>query len=132
MSYSSEHRRLPLSWLSPPWILPPILSRALFEALTAGFNIWCTPEDHHKVGMRSAHRRRVASVRVRGHGNLEVGRRQIVAISWKPMLRSGTNVGGLRRRTSGTGLASTTAEDLEWAEAKVRWLFQQRFPACIF
>lgn len=48
MSYTSEHRRL-----------KPILDKArrldiathpgpnsLFESLTAGFNLWCTPDDH--------------------------------------------------------------------------------------
>jgi hypothetical protein len=48
MSYSTEHRRLApvLAKARQLDIAANPAPEALFESLTAGFNLWCTPEDH--------------------------------------------------------------------------------------
>jgi hypothetical protein len=48
MSYTSEHRRLSpvLAKARQLDIATNPSPEALFDALTAGFNLWCTPEDH--------------------------------------------------------------------------------------
>jgi len=48
MSYSSEHRRMApvLEKARQLDIATNPTPEALFEPLLAGFNIWCTPEDH--------------------------------------------------------------------------------------
>ncbi len=135
MSYTSVHRRLApvLAHARQLDIATNPTPVALFEALTAGFNIWCTPEDHPQgwdgisliLGAFAKPCGFVGTATWKWEGE------QIVAVSL------GTDAYDLAdqrpeifaRKAGGEWInIHNRPEDLEWAEEKVRWLFEW---ACI-
>ena len=122
MSYSSEHQRL-----------RPVLERAghldiatqpapnaLFDALNAGFNLWCTPDDH-PTGW--------------GHIQMDAGAfskpcEYLGTVTWGwtgeqiTHLELSTDAYALHDRDGGNYTRyRNRADDIAWAKAKVGWLF---------
>ena len=131
MSYSSEHRRLApvLAFARRLDIATNPVPDALFEALTAGFNIWCTLEDHPQGWdgipfIAGAFAKPCGFV---GTATWKWDGEQVVAISLET---DAYDLADQRpeiftRKTSGDWISiHNRPEDLEWAEGKVRWLFE--------
>ena len=132
MSHSSEHRRLAhvLAFARRLDIATNPVPDALFEALPAGFNVWCTPEDHPQGWdgiplISGAFAKPCGFV---GTATWKWEGEQIVAISLE------TDAYDLAdhcpevfaRKTRGDWISiHNRPEDLEWIEGKVRWLFEQ-------
>jgi len=137
MSYTSEHRRL-----------APVLAHArkldigtnpefdaIFEALPAGFNIWCTPEDHPQGWdgislIAGAFAKPCGFV---GTATWKWEGEQVVGISL------GTDAYDLAdqrpkifaRKLGGDWISiHNRPEDIEWAVGKVRWLFELAGAPC--
>lgn len=137
MSYSSEHHRL-----------APVLAKArlldiatnptpeaLFEALSAGFNIWCMPEDHPQgwdgialiAGMFAKPCGFVGTATWKWEGE------QIVAIS---LDTDAYDLADHRpERYAHTSSNSRVCihnrpADINWAERKIRLLFEQAGVRC--
>jgi hypothetical protein len=137
MSYSSEHRRLApvLAYARKLDIATNPVPEALFEALTAGFNVWCTPEDHPQgwdgiLLIAGAFAKPCGFV---GTATWKWEGEQVVAISLET---DAYDLADQRpeicaRKTSADWISiHNRPEDLEWAEGKVRWLFQQASVIC--
>ena len=114
MSYTTEHRRLApvLAKARQVDIATNPAPEALFESLTAGFNLWCTPEDHPPGWdgvplIAGAFAKPCGFV---GTAYWKWDDDRIVAIS--------------------LGTDAYDPEDLEWAEQKIRWLFTQAGVPC--
>jgi len=108
---------------------------ALFEALSAGFNIWCTPEDHPQ-GWEDV--RLIAGAFAKPYGFVGT-----VTWGWE-----GERIAFLSLNTEAYDLADQRPErfgrttdnsracihnrpdDLLWAEWKIRWLFEQAEIPC--
>ena len=137
MSFTSEHRRLApvLAHARLLDIATNSAPEALFEALTAGVNIWCTPKDHPEgweevpliAGAFAKPCGFVGTVTWKWEGE------QIVAVSL------GTDAYDLAdhrpevftRKAGGDWISiHNRPEDLEWAEGKIRWLFEQAGVRC--
>jgi len=77
MSYTTEHRRLApvLAKARQLDIATNPAPEALFEALTAGLNLWCTPENHPQGwdGIPLIAGGVCQALWVHRHGDLEVG-----------------------------------------------------------
>ena len=137
MSYTCEHRRLApvLAKARQMDIATNSSPEALFEALTAGFNLWCTPEDHPEGWdgvplIAGAFAKPCGFV---GTATWKWDDERIVAISL------GTDAYDLAdqrpetfTRTTGRDWISihNRLEDYSWAEEKIRWLFEQANLAC--
>ena len=137
MSYTSEHRRL-----APVLVKARLLDiatnsvpEALYEALTAGVNMWCTLEDHPEgwdgipliAGAFAKPCGFVGSATWKWEGE------QVIAISL------GTDAYDLADhrpeifvRKAGADWFSihNRPEDIDWAEGKIRWLFEQAGVPC--
>ena len=137
MSYTTEHHRM-----------APVLAKArqldiatnpepeaLFEALTACINLWCSPEDHPQgwdgIPMIAGAFTKPCGFVGTATWKWDEGR--IVAISL------GTDAYDLAdqhpeifTRKAGKDWISihNRPEDLEWAEQKIRWLFEQAGSPC--
>ena len=132
MSYSSEHRRLApiLAYARQLDIASNPEPTAIFEALTAGFNIWCTPEDHPQGWdeiplIAGAFAKPCGFV---GTATWKWEDEQIVGVSLET---DAYDLADHRpevfaQKTSGDWISiHNRPEDFEWAEEKVQWLFQQ-------
>lgn len=124
MSYSSEHRRMqPVLDLARRLdIATNPEPEAIFEAGTAGFQIWCTPADHPKgwdsvvmtAGAFSKPCEYVASVRWGWEG--ETITHLLLSTDAYAMGRGKRN--------------HNRQADLAWAKRKIRWLFKQAGVSC--
>jgi len=132
MSYTSEHRHMApvLAKARQLDIATNSAPEALFESLAAGFNLWCTPEDHPKGwdGVPLIAGTFSKPCGFVGTASWKWDDDRIVAVSL------GTDAYDLadRRpqifsRTVGKDWINihNRPEDLEWAEQKIRWLFAQ-------
>lgn len=137
MSYTSEHRRL-----SPVLAQARLLDiatnsapEALFEALPAGVNIWCTPEDHPE-GWEDMPLIAGAFAKLCGFVGTATWKwegEQIIAVSLETDAYDlADHRPELFTRAAGEGWISihNRPEDLEWAAGKVRWLFEQAGVPC--
>jgi hypothetical protein len=137
MSYTSEHRRLApvLAKARQLDIATNHAPEALFESLTASFNLWCTPEDHPQGWdgvslIAGAFAKPCGFV---GTASWKWDDDRIVAVSL------GTDAYDLAdccpqnfSRTAGKDWISihNRPEDLEWSEQKIHWLFAQAGVLC--
>jgi hypothetical protein len=137
MSYTSEHRRLApvLAYARRLDIATNPVPEAVFEALSSGFNIWCTPEDHPQgwdgiTLIPGAFAKPCGFV---GTATWKWDGEQVVGISL------GTDAYDLAdqrpeafsKRSEGDWISiHNRPEDIEWAAAKVRWLFEQAGIPC--
>jgi hypothetical protein len=108
---------------------------ALFEALSAGFNIWCTPEDHPHgwdgipliAGAFAKPCGFVGTVTWKWEGE------KIVAIS---LDTDAYDLADHRPEKYGRTTSNSQVcihnrpDDLLWAERKIRWLFEQAGVPC--
>ena len=137
MSYTTEHRRLApvLAKARQLDIATNPMPEALFEALTAGFNLWCTPENHPQGwdGIPLIAGAFAKSCGFVGTATWEWEDKYIVAISL------GTDAYDLADHRPETFARKTgkdwigihnRPEDLQWAEEKVHWLFAQAGVLC--
>jgi len=138
MSYTSEHRRLApvLAHARRLDIATNPAPEAIYEALSSGFNIWCTPEDHPRGWdevslMAGAFSKPCGFV---GTATWKWEGEQVVGISL------GTDAYDLAdqrpdifsRRGEGEWISiHNRSEDLDWAEAKIHWLFEQAGFLCL-
>ena len=124
MSYESEHRRM-----------KPVLEKAqkldiahhpapnsIFDPLLAGFNIWCTPDDHPQ-GWERLETQMIA-------GAFSKPCEYVAAATWGwegeriTHVRLTTDAYALHDREGGSYKPfRNRPEDIEWATAKVLWLF---------
>jgi hypothetical protein len=137
MSYTSEHRSLSpvLAKARQLDIATNPAPEALFEALLAGFNLWCTLEDHPQgwAGIQL----------IAGTFSKPCG--FVGTVSWKweddrilaiSLDTDAYDLGDQRpqlfSRKAGKDSISihNRPEDLEWAEKKVRWLFERAGSPC--
>jgi hypothetical protein len=137
MSYTTEHRRLApiLAKARQLNIATNPAPEALFKALTAGFNLWCTPENHPQGWdgiplIAGAFAKPCGFV---GTATWKWDDDRIVAISL------GTDAYDLADHRPETFACKTgkdwirihnRPEDRLWAEEKVRWLFDQAGVSC--
>ncbi|MEW5869089.1 MAG: hypothetical protein AB1894_07435 [Chloroflexota bacterium] len=124
MSYSNEHRRM-----KPVLDLARRLDiavnpepEAIFEAGTAGFQIWCTPADHPK-GWDSV---------VMTAGAFSKPCEYVASVSWG---WEGENITHLLLSTDAYALGRSKRNhnrpaDLAWAKRKIRRLFKQVGVTC--
>ncbi len=137
MSYTSEHRRLApvLAHARRLDIATNPIPEAFYEALPSGFNIWCTPEDHPRGwdGVQLISGAFAKPCGFVGTATWKWEGEQVVGISL------GTDAYDLAdqrpRVFSGRGEGDRISihnrqEDLDWAEGKVRWLFEQAGIPC--
>ncbi len=131
MSYTSEHRRSPaLHQTQCGASVSPVLAKArqldivtdlspeaLYESLTAGIYIWCTPEDH-PLGWDGIPLIAGAFAKPCGF---------VGTATWK---WEGERIVAVSLGTDAYDLADNRPEDLEWAERKIRWLFEQAGVPC--
>jgi hypothetical protein len=137
MSYSSEHHRLApvLAKTRQLDIATNPAPEALFEALSAGFNLWCTPEDHPH-GWEGI-------PLIAGAFAKPCGFVGTVTWGWK-----GEQIAFLSLDTDAYDLADQRPEryggtasnsracthnrpaDINWAERKIRWLFEKAGIPC--
>ena len=119
MSYISEHRRIrPVLNLARQLdIVTNPAPEAIFEAGTAGFQIWCTPDDHPKgwdsVAMTA--------------GTFSKPCEYVASVSWG---WEGETITHLLLSTDAYALGSgkqnhNRPADLAWAKQKIRWLYKQ-------
>lgn len=136
MSYHSEHMRMkPVLDLARQFdiaINPE--PEAIFEAGSAGFQVWCTPQDHPKgwediqmiAGTFSKPCEYVGSVHWKWEGEqivaLEIDTTAYALADQKPDLYCELNdiPRGERRRT-----IFNRDDDIEWLKGKIAWLFEQ-------
>ena len=137
MSYTSEHRRL-----APVLVKARLLDiathsapEALFEALTAGVNIWCTLTDHPEGWdgiplIAGAFAKPCGFV---GTATWKWEGEQVIAVSL------GTDAYDLAdhcpeafaREAHGDWFSiHNRPEDIDWAEGKIRWLFEKAGVPC--
>lgn len=126
MSHTSEHRRL-APVLAKARILDIATNpapEALFEALTAGFNIWCTPADQPE-GWQDV-------PLIAGAFSKPCGFVGTAAWHWE-----GERIVAIQLETDSYDLEDhlgepqhNRPEDIQWAEEKIRWLFGQAGVAC--
>ena len=131
MTYAMEHNRMkPVLDLTRRLdIATNPEPEAIFEAGTAGFQIWCTPDDHPKgwegivmtAGAFSKPCEYVASVSWGWEDEPESS----LAISY---LLLSTDAYALECR--GSKRTHNRPADLAWAKRKVRWLFKQAGVDC--
>ena len=124
MSYATEHQKMkPVLDKAREFAIATNPAReALFDAGNAGFQIWCTPEDHPEgwenipmdAGAFSKPCEYVASVRW-GWENETITHLVLStdAFAWSEFQA--------RERYTG----HNRPEDLTWAQEKIRWLFTQ-------
>lgn len=119
MSYSSEHRRMqPVLDLARRLdIATNPEPQAIFEAGTAGFQIWCTPADHPK-GWDSV---------VMTAGAFAKPCEYVASVGWG---WEGETITHLLLSTDAYALGQSKRNhnrpaDLAWAKRKIRWLFKQ-------
>lgn len=100
---------------------------ALFEALTAGFNLWCTPDDH-PAGWEG-----VPMIA----GAFAKPCEYVATATWGwederiTHIQLGTEAYALRERRRGRPKDyRNRPEDVEWATAKLLWLFNLAGIAC--
>ena len=126
MSYSSEHRRLQpvLDKARRLDIATHPAPNALFEALSAGFNLWCTPDDHPDGwdGVKMNAGAFAKPCEYIGTATWGWTDEQITHIDLD------TEAYALRDRDKPASHAETAAyhnrpEDVAWAAAKIGWLF---------
>lgn len=136
MSYHSEHMRLkPVLDLARLFdIATNPAPTALFEAGSAGFQIWCTPDDHPKgwegvemvAGTFSKPCEYVCSVHWKWEGEqivaLEIDTTAYALADQKPDLYCERNdmPCSERRRT-----IFNRDDDIDWLKGKIAWLFEQ-------
>ena len=137
MSYTSEHHHMApvLAKARQLDIATNPAPEALFEPLTAGFNLWCTPEDHPQGWdgvplIAGAFAKPCGFV---GTASWKWDDDRIIGITLdtdaytladhRPQIFS---------RKAGKDWISihNRPEDLEWAEQKIRWLFSQAGVPC--
>ncbi len=133
-TYSSEHRRLrPVLDKAREFDIATNRDlRALFEAGSAGFQIWCTPDDKPAgwdgikmiAGAFAQPCEYVASVT---WGWEETLHGPVIS-----HLLLSTSAYALRDRDNGRHTDyENRPEDIEWAKRKVAWLFQQAGVPCL-
>ena len=130
MSYTSEHRRLSpvLAKARQLDIATNPASDALFEALIAGFNLWCTPENHPQGwdGIQLIAGTFSKPCGFVGTATWKWDNDRIVAIS---LGTDAYDLAGhcpqLFSRKAGKDSISThnRPEDIEWSRQKIHWLF---------
>ena len=126
MTYSNEHRRLkPVLDLARRLdIATNPEPEAIFEAGTAGFQVWCTPADHPK-GWEGI---------VMTAGAFSKPCEYVASVSWGwegemiTHLLLSTDAYVLERK--GRKRIHNRPADLTWAKRKVRWLFKQAGVTC--
>jgi len=137
MSYTTEHRRLApvLAKARQLDIATNPAPEALFEALTAGFNLWCTPENHPQGwdGIPLIAGAFAKTCGFIGTATWKWDDDRIIAISLstdayeladhRPQIFSRTAV-------KDWNSIHNRLEDLEWAEQKIHWLFEQAGLPC--
>jgi len=137
MSYTSEHRHMApvLAKARQLDIATNPAPEALFESSTAGFNLWCTPEDHPKgwddipliAGTFSKPCGFVGTASWKWDddhiADVSLGTDAYELADHRPQIFS---------RTAGKDWISihNRPEDNEWAEQKIRWLFSQAGVPC--
>ena len=126
MSYSSEHRRFkPVLDLAHQLdIATNPEPGAIFEAGTAGFQIWATPDNHPK-GWEGI---------VMTAGAFSKPCEYVASVSWGwegetiSHLLLSTDAYALERK--GSKRTHNRPADLAWAKRKVRWLFKRAGVKC--
>ena len=133
MSFTSEHRRLQpvLDKARRLDIASEPAPNALFEALSAGFNLWCTPDDHpdgwDDIPMDAgAFAKPCEYVANATWGWTDEQITHVELDSEAYALRDRVKPGSHRERLS----FRNRPEDVAWAAAKVAWLFSLVAIAC--
>lgn len=137
MSYTTEHRRMApiLEKAHQLDIASNPAPEALFEALLAGFNLWCTPEDHPQGWdgiplIAGAFAKPCGFV---GTVTWKWESERIVAISLET---DAYDLADQRPEKYGRTISNSRAciynrpDDLLWAERKIRRLFEQAGFSC--
>ena len=124
MSYTSEHHRMkPVLDLARRLdIATNPEPEAIFDAGTAGFQIWCTPADHPK-GWDSV---------IMTAGAFSKPCEYVASVSWG---WEGETISHLILSTDAYALGRNKRNhnrpaDLAWARHKIRWLYKQAGIAC--
>lgn len=135
MSYHSEHKKMKpvLDKARELDIATNPAPEALFEAGHAGFQIWCSPEDHPagwehipmSAGAFSKPCEYVASVQWGWEGSMEHSARDspTPTITHLRLATDAYAWSEFHDHTRYTG--HNRPEDLAWAQEKIRWLFSQ-------
>ena len=122
MSYTTEHRQMkPVLDLARRLdIATNPEPGAIFEAGTAGFQIWATPQDQPK-GWEGV---------VMTAGAFSKPCEYVASVSWG---WEGETISHLRLSTDAYALGSShnRRADLAWAKRKTRWLFKQAGVECL-
>jgi len=135
VSYSREHTRMgPVLELARRLdIAANPDPEAIFEAGSAGFQVWCTPDDHPEgwggiamdAGAFSKPCEFVGGVFWAWRGEQVIGLR-VETTAYALADQRPEAYTGMRLRPGDPRRSITNrTEDLEWLKAKVRWLFEQ-------
>jgi hypothetical protein len=138
MSYSSEHHRLApvLAKARQLDVATNPAPEALFEALSAGFNVWCTPEDHPQ-GWDGIPLIAGAFAKPCGFVGTATWGWEGERITFLFLAIDAYDLADQRPEQYGRTASNSRAcihsrlEDLDWAEEKVRWLFERAGVSCL-
>lgn len=135
MSYYSEHQKMKpvLDKACELAIATNPAPEALFEAGNAGFQIWCSPEDHPvgwehmpmSAGAFSKPCEYVASVQWGWEGGAERGESNSTTPAITHLLLSTDAYAWSEFNDRPRYTGHNRPEDLAWAQEKIRWLFSQ-------